>query len=153
MQRRYICAAYNLLSSVILKTQSKQNLFSNYLFGTKAGCDPIWSLLIDCSTEDIYRFSVQTNFNFVSLKRIEHKIAQYARNRHEQVHHLDFNKKKASNFLNEYVTTSFMSANEKFNSAMVFETQLDEAGMRSEKEKVDEILRKRMSMNPEMGFH
>ena len=96
---------------------------------------------------------MQTNFNFVSLKRIEHKIAQYARNRHEQVHHLDFNKKKASNFLNEYVTTSFMSANEKFNSAMVFETQLDEAGMRSEKEKVNEILRKRMSMNPEMGFH
>ena len=54
--------------------------------------------------------------------------------------------------MNEYVTTSFMSANEKFNSAMVFETQLDEAGMRSEKQKVDEILRKRLSLNPEMGF-
>ena len=46
-----------------------------------------------------------------------------------------------------------MSANEKFNSAMVFETQLDEAGMRSEKQKVDEILRKRMSLNPELGFN
>lgn len=152
VQRRYICAAYNLLSSVILKTQSSQKLFSTYLFNTKAGCEPIWQLLIDCSTEDIYRFEVQTNFNIVSLKRIEHKIAQY-NTKESQVHNLDFNKTKANNFLNEYVTTSFMSANEKFNSAMVFETQLDEAGMRSEKQKVDEILRKRMSLNPEMGFH
>ena len=46
-----------------------------------------------------------------------------------------------------------MSANEKFNSAMVFETQLDEEGMRTEKQKVDELIRKRMSLNPEMGFH
>ena len=35
------------------------------------------------------------------------------------------------------MTQSFMSANEKFNSAMVFETQLDEAGIKSEKNKVD----------------
>ena len=45
-----------------------------------------------------------------------------------------------------------MSANEKFNSAMVFETQLDEAGMRTERQKVDEIIKKRMRLNPEMGF-
>ena len=45
-----------------------------------------------------------------------------------------------------------MSANEKFNSALVFETQLDEAGMRTERQKVDEIIKKRMSLNPEMGF-
>ena len=132
VQRRYICAAYNLLSSVIIKTQSKQNLFSNYLFNTKAGSQPIWSLIIDCSSDEIYRFSVQTNFNIVSLKRIEHKIAQY-NTKESQIYNLDFHKAKANNFLNEYVTTSFMSANEKFNSAMVFETQLDEAGMRSEK--------------------
>ena len=49
------------------------------------------------------------------------------------MHNLDLTKAKANNFLNEYVTASFMSANEKFNSAMVFETQLDEAGMLSEK--------------------
>lgn len=68
------------------------------------------------------------------------------------MHKLDFRQHKANNFLNEYVTTSFMSANEKFNSAMVFETQLDEAGMRSERQKVDEIIKKRMSLNPEIGF-
>lgn len=68
------------------------------------------------------------------------------------MHNKDFMKAKANNFLSEYVTTSFMSANEKFNSAMVFETQLDEAGMRSERQKVDEIIRKRMSLNPEAGF-
>ena len=68
------------------------------------------------------------------------------------IHRKDFSKARANNFLNEYVTTSFMSANEKFNSAMVFETQLDEAGILSEKQKVDEILRKRMSLNPELAF-
>jgi hypothetical protein len=31
-------------------------------------------------------------------------------------------KVRENNLLDEYVTTSFMSANEKFNSAMVFET-------------------------------
>jgi len=30
---------------------------------------------------------------------------------------------RAHNLINEYVNASFMSANEKFNSAMVFETQ------------------------------
>lgn len=54
-------------------------------------------------------------------------------NKETAVHAQDFTRAKANNFLKEYVTTSFMSANEKFNSAMVFETQLDEAGMRSEK--------------------
>lgn len=63
-----------------------------------------------------------TNFNFVSLKRIEHKIAQYNTNKETQVHAQNYQKAKANNFLQEYVTTSFMSANEKFNSAMVFET-------------------------------
>ena len=133
IQRRFTCAAYNLLCSVILKTQSKQNLFCNYLFAGKPGCPSVWSLIIDCSKEDIYQFSVQTNFNFVSLKRIEHKIAQLNTNKETAVHSHDYTRAKANNFLKEYVTTSFMSANEKFNSAMVFETQLDEAGMRTEK--------------------
>jgi len=46
--------------------------------------------------------------------------------------------------LKEYVTTSFMSANEKFNSAMVFETQLDEVGMQGEQQKVGELLKKKI---------
>jgi hypothetical protein len=37
-----------------------------------------------------------------------------------------------------------MSANEKFNSAMVFETQLDEESIQNEKKKVNELLRKKM---------
>lgn len=37
-----------------------------------------------------------------------------------------------------------MSANEKFNSAMVFETQLDEESIKTEKQKVNELLRKKM---------
>ena len=36
-------------------------------------------------------------------------------------------KNRAGNFLSEYITTSFMSVNEKFNSAMVFETQIDQS--------------------------
>ena len=69
-----MCAAYNLLSSVILKTQSKQKLFSTYLFEGNS-TTAIWPLIIDCSSETVYQFPVQTNFNFVSLKQIEHKIA------------------------------------------------------------------------------
>jgi len=33
---------------------------------------------------------------------------------------------KSLNLLNEYVTSSFMATNSNFNSAMVFETQLDQ---------------------------
>ena len=40
---------------------------------------------------------------------------------------------KANNLINEYVNASFMSANERFNSAMVFESQLDETGQREDK--------------------
>jgi hypothetical protein len=40
---------------------------------------------------------------------------------------------KANNLITEYVNASFMSANERFNSAMVFESQLDETGQREDK--------------------
>ena len=46
---------------------------------------------------------------------------------------------KAHNLVNEYVNASFMSANEKFNSAMVFETQPKDAE-RSEKTKLERML-------------
>lgn len=75
---------------MILNTQSKQNIFTNYLFDHKAGQPSVWSLLIDCTSENIYQFSVLTNFNFVSLKRIEHKIAQYNTNKETQVHAHNF---------------------------------------------------------------
>ena len=39
---------------------------------------------------------------------------------------MDFAGIKTNNLLKEYVTSSFMGANEKFNSAMVFETQFDD---------------------------
>jgi hypothetical protein len=37
-----------------------------------------------------------------------------------------------------------MSANEKFNSAMVFETQLDEVGIQSEHKKISALLNRKM---------
>lgn len=40
---------------------------------------------------------------------------------------------KANNLITEYVNASFMSANERFNSAMVFESQLDETGQREDR--------------------
>ena len=40
----------------------------------------------------------------------------------------DMAQMKANNLISEYVNASFMSANERFNSAMVFESQLDETG-------------------------
>jgi hypothetical protein len=45
----------------------------------------------------------------------------------------DMAQMKANNLINEYVNASFMSANERFNSAMVFESQLDETGQREDK--------------------
>ena len=38
--------------------------------------------------------------------------------------------------INEYVTNSFMSANEKFNSGMVFETMPEQINIKSEEEKL-----------------
>jgi hypothetical protein len=49
---------------------------------------------------------------------------------------------KANNLISEYVNSSFMSANERFNSAMVFESMLDEQGIRlkREEQKIDKII-------------
>lgn len=77
----------------------------------------VWQHIVDVSSDQIYNFPVQTNFNYINLQSIEHK--------HEDgkdVAKTDMAKVRANNLLSEYVTTSFMSANEKFNSAMVFET-------------------------------
>jgi hypothetical protein len=52
----------------------------------------------------------------------------------------DLAKVRAHNLLQEYVTTSFMSANEKFNSAMVFETQMDEDGLQKEKQQISDLI-------------
>lgn len=84
-------------------------MYSNYLFGG-------WESIIDCSSEDVYNFSVQTNFNSINLVSIEAKASNT----------MDFAGIKTNNLLKEYVTSSFMGANEKFNSAMVFETQFDD---------------------------
>jgi hypothetical protein len=84
-------------------------VYSNYLFGG-------WESIIDCSSDDVYNFSVQTNFNSINLVQIEAKASSTT----------DFAGIKTNNLLKEYVTSSFMGANEKFNSAMVFETQFDD---------------------------
>ena len=64
IQRRYSCSAYTLLSSIIVKSQVKEKIFTNYLFGG-------WESMIDCSSEDVYNFYVQTNFNSINLQTIE----------------------------------------------------------------------------------
>lgn len=81
----------------------------------------IWQLIVD--TERSFNFEVETNFNYVQLKSIEMRLE-------EQV---DLAQLRANNLINEYVNASFMSANERFNSAMVFESQLDEIGQREDK--------------------
>ena len=74
--RHFACAAYNLLSCVVTNTQVKLNLFTQYLFGGNSGRST-WDHLVDCTSEEVYKFSVYTNFNIVSLKRIEQKIAEH----------------------------------------------------------------------------
>lgn len=106
VKRRYCCAGYTLLSSAILKTQTKQSVFTDFLFGT-------WETLID-PTESLYNFSVQTNFNSISLQAIEAKSFKAT----------DLQKVRTHNLLKEYMTSSFMATNANFNSAMVFETQM-----------------------------
>ena len=76
----------------------------------------MWSLIVD--TEASFNFEVETNFTYVQLKSIEQKIADGR----------DFAELRAHNLIHEYVNASFMSANEKFNSAMVFETQPNPPG-------------------------
>lgn len=50
---------------------------------------------------------------------------------------------RVQNMMNEYLTSSFMSANEKFNQNMVFETQIDEINMKREEEKYLEIFKRK----------
>ena len=95
-------------------------------------------MLVDTRSEDIYKFEVQTSFNYINLKSIEQKLAE------TKAQNSDLAQVRAKNLLDEYVTTSFMSANEKFNSAMVFETQLDEVGIQSEQKKVNDLRKKKM---------
>ena len=107
-----------------MTTQSKENLFSQFLFVTardKGEEYSIWQLIVD--TERSYNFEVETNFNYVQLKSIEMRLSEQA----------DMAQMKANNLISEYVNASFMSANERFNSAMVFESQLDETGQREDK--------------------
>jgi hypothetical protein len=81
---------------------------------------------------------VQTNFNYINLQQVE-------KDEKKQSKKQDLAKVRAHNLLNEYVTTSFMSANEKFDTAMVFETQLDEAGMQTEQKKISQLMHKTMN--------
>jgi hypothetical protein len=45
--------------------------------------------------------------------------------------------------MNEYLTSSFMSANEKFNQNMVFETQFDQSDLKKEEQAFQEIFNKK----------
>ncbi|CDW71353.1 dna-dependent protein kinase catalytic subunit [Stylonychia lemnae] len=124
VQRQYACAAYTCLTAIIMGTQTKENLFSQFLFATlrDKGEECFWNVLID--QEKAYNFEVETNFNYIQLKQIEFKI--------EQANGGDISQIKANNLINEY--------NEKFNSAMVFETQPDKINIKSEEEKLQKLL-------------
>jgi hypothetical protein len=72
VQRQYICAAYSCLTSVIMSTQTKENLFSQFLFVTnreRGEEHSVWSLIVD--QEASFNFEVETNFTYVQLKAIE----------------------------------------------------------------------------------
>jgi hypothetical protein len=75
----------------------------------------VWQLIIDTSEE--YKFAIQTNFNHIDFKNIEEKLAQHAP--------VDFAGLRIEKMMNEYLTSSFMNTNAKFNQDMVFETQID----------------------------
>jgi hypothetical protein len=130
VQTMFCCAAYSLLSSVIVCTQTNEVVFANFLFNPRQGraTDSLWSLIIDTSQE--YEFKVQTNFNHVELKSIEDKLAG------AETASLDIAGVRVQRMMNEYLTSSFMGANEGFNQNMVFETQLDQATIKREEEKL-----------------
>lgn len=98
----------------------------------------MWSLLVDTSFE--YQFKVQTNFNHIELKNIEQKLADLEKSNSIKN---DIAGMRVQNMMNEYLTSSFMSANEKFNQNMVFETQINEINLKHEEEKYIEIFNKK----------
>lgn len=59
---------------------------------------------------------MHTNFNHIELKSIEQKLAESEQNVP------DIAGARVQRMMNEYITTSFMGANEGFNQDMVFET-------------------------------
>ena len=145
VQNYYSCVAYSLLSSVIVctqeNTQEKNEIaYANFLFQAqqREAQQSMWSLLIDTSKE--YEFKVQTNFNHIELKNIEQRLSvQEAQGLSKR----DIAGLRVQNMMNEYLTSSFMSANEKFNQNMVFETQIDQINMKREEEKYLEIFKKK----------
>ena len=98
----------------------------------------MWSLLIDTTKE--YEFKVQTNFNHIELKNIEERLAAQDA---QSLSKRDIAGLRVQNMMNEYLTSSFMSANEKFNQNIVFETQIDEINMKREEEKYLEIFKRK----------
>ena len=119
VQTMYCCSAYSLLSSVIVCTQTNEVVFANFLFNPRQGkaTESLWSLIIDTTQE--YEFKVQTNFNHIELRSIEQKLAD------SEAASQDIAGIRIQSMMNEYLTSSFMGANEGFNQNMVFETQLD----------------------------
>ena len=60
-----------------MSTQTKENVFSQYLFVTARDRDEdpsIWSLIVD--HQQSFSFEVETNFNYIQLKNIEMQLGQ-----------------------------------------------------------------------------
>lgn len=115
VQNYYACVAYSLLSSVIVCTQEKEAAFAAYLFKANQGPDgtpSMWPLIIDCTQQ--FTFTIQTNFNHIELRSIEQKLAENERSG-DRMSARDIAGMRVRNMMNEYLTTSFLSANEGFN--------------------------------------
>jgi hypothetical protein len=103
-----------------MTTQTKENVFSQYLFASpKEGEPSLWSLLIDLDKQ--FSFEVETNFTYVQLKSIELTLdqafssASSAPPLNGEAHHNnnpshDIAQVKANNLIQQYVNASFMSA-------------------------------------------
>lgn len=141
VQTKFCCSAYSLLSSVIVRTQTNEVVFANFLFNPRQGeaSQSLWSLLID--TEKDFEFKVQTHFNHVQLQSIEQKLADSAATTK------DFAGARIQNMMKEYLTSTFMGAGEQFNQNMVFETQLDAVGLKQEQQKLQELIKDRIRHN------
>jgi hypothetical protein len=136
VQRAYCTTAYNLLSSVVVATQDNEAVYTKFLFDAYQNQEgPMWSLLVE--TGELFNFEVQTNFNHIELRAIEAKLAQ-----HETK---DIASIRVQNMMNEYLTQSFMSANEGFNAEMVYETAPEAINFEQEEQKYMEIFQRKFN--------
>lgn len=43
----------------------------------------MWESLVDCSSEEVYKFTVQTSFNFIKLRNFDEQSDNFMKNKQE----------------------------------------------------------------------